>query len=346
MFQLKQLFIEQNTNQRLEWESFLNQAEIRAEASVDAVYGVYDEARLVGTGALYRNILKCVVVCEAYQGGIVLNQLISHLMDMVWQRGYTSCYVYTKPSVVQAFNYLGFKELTRVGTTLVFLEKSVHGLESYLEYLSKHTRSIDAAAIVMNANPFTLGHQYLIEKAAEMNACVYVFVVSEDTSEFPASVRKALVTQGVSHLKNVVVLDTQNYIVSAQTFPSYFLKEESDVTRIHATLDATLFHNRIAPVLSIKKRYVGEEPYSVATAIYNNVLKEILEPDIAVEIVKRKEVDHKIISATFVREALQDNNLEAVKAVVPQTTYQYLVSNEGQALIQKIRTGGTESDKV
>ena len=41
------------------------------------------------------------------------------------------------------------------------------------------------AAIVMNANPFTLGHQYLVEKAAAENDLVHLFMVSEDASLFP-----------------------------------------------------------------------------------------------------------------------------------------------------------------
>ncbi|AMC94156.1 hypothetical protein AOC36_09190 [Erysipelothrix larvae] len=342
MFQLKQLFIHRNQYQKDTWESFLKTSGIKSEASVDAVYGIYDDQTLIGTGAIYQNILKCLAISEDYQGGAALNKLISHLMDAVWQKGYTACYVYTKPSVVQSFMHLGFKEIVRVNDALVFLEKSMTGLDSYLAYLKDNKQASDnACAIVMNANPFTLGHQYLVEQASSENDCVYVFVVNEDSSQFPSAIRKELVVKGVSHLKNVVVLDTRNYMVSSQTFPSYFLKDDQDVTRVHATLDAMVFKTHIAPALSITKRFVGDEPYSFATAIYNTVLKEVLEPTIHVEILERKKINNHIVSATTVRKLLKEKNTEAVKPFVPATTYQYLISTDGQKTIEKLRTGGS-----
>ena len=37
----------------------------------------------------------------------------------------------------------------------------------------------------MNCNPFTLGHKYIVEKAARENDNVIIFVVEEDKSSFP-----------------------------------------------------------------------------------------------------------------------------------------------------------------
>lgn len=327
------------------WVAFLNDASIRHEDNVDATYGVYEDNRLIATGSIYRNILKCIAVCKDYTGGPVLNQLISFLMSEVMEQGYTTVYVYTKPESVVSFKYLGFKEIATV-EDLVFLEKAVHGFDEYLNKLKElaHDKP-DSSAIVMNANPFTKGHQYLVEYASQHSEHVYVFVLSEDISEFPAAVRFNLVKAGTAHLKNVEVVETGNYMVSSQTFPSYFLKEEADVTYVHASLDASIFR-QVAQVMHITKRFVGEEPYSQATAIYNQALSSILNPEIELEIIPRKEFDHEVISASRVRKALKINDLETVKKLVPETTLEYLVSDEGQHLVHELRNGGKYHDKV
>ena len=40
-------------------------------------------------------------------------------------------------------------------------------------------------AIVMNCNPFTLGHRYLVEYAASQVEHLYIFAIEEDKSIFP-----------------------------------------------------------------------------------------------------------------------------------------------------------------
>ena len=60
------------------------------------------------------------------------------------------------------------------------------------------------AAIVMNANPFTLGHLHLVEKASKENDILHLFIVSEDKSIIPFNERKQLIMEGTSHLKNII----------------------------------------------------------------------------------------------------------------------------------------------
>lgn len=347
MADIRRLFVHQHRDVYDMWVGFLNQANIRHEDNVEFVYGVFEGDQLIATGSIYQNILKCIAVCKDFTGGATLSQLISHLMSEVLDRGFKACYVYTKPDTTQSFEYLGFKEIGRVDGELVFLEKAINGFDSYLESIQQYRHEDGvSAAIVMNANPFTKGHQYLVESAAAAVDYVFVFVLSEDASAFPAAVRKQLVMAGVSHLDNVTVLDTGSYMVSSQTFPSYFLKESSDVTRIQAELDASIFKNRIAKTMNIRVRFVGEEPFSEATNIYNTALKTVLEPEVQLRIIPRKQEGDVVISATRVREHLYLNDLEFVKELVPTTTYDYLTSQAGQSLIEDIRNGGKSIGKV
>lgn len=336
-FQLKRLWVKENKKDKEIWETLLLQADIYSENNVEYTAGLFDGDRLIATGSISGNVLKCIAVCKKYTGGGVINKLISHLMSIVFQNGKTACYVYTKPSAKKSFAYLGFKEIEQVGDELVFMEKSTFGFPYFIERLKKqHIDGKKIASIVMNANPFTKGHLHLVETAARENDVVHLFVLSEDASVFPAKDRLELVEKGVEHLNNVYVKGTGNYMVSSATFPSYFLKEESNVTKIHATLDAIIFKKWIAKALNISKRYVGEEPCSEATNIYNESMKEVFNNEINLVILPRKSENGEIISASKVRHMLSLNDVDKLKDFVPQSTFEYLQSSKGREIQNKL----------
>lgn len=189
----------------------------------------------------------------------------------------------------------------------------------------------------MNANPFTLGHQYLVEKAASENDILHLFIVSEDASLVPFSVRKKLVMEGTAHLKNIRYHDSGPYIISNATFPSYFQKDEQAVIESHAMLDLTVF-TKIASALGINRRYVGEEPTSLVTGIYNQIMSEKLpENGIECVIVPRKENKGAVISASTVRQALKEENWPLLEELVPETTLNYFKSPDVRPVIDKIQ---------
>ena len=113
---------------------------------------------------------------------------------------------------------------------------------------------------------------------------------------------------------------------SSATFPSYFLRDraQESVARIQAKVDATLFKERVAPILNIKHRLVGKEPYSRVTEIYNESMSEVFQDDLELEIIPRLEVEGEVISATKVRQALSEGHPESIKNLVPSTTYDYI----------------------
>lgn len=181
------------------------------------------------------------------------------------------------------------------------------------------------SAIVMHANPFTLGHLYLAELAAGESSLVHVFVLSEESQDFPAIDRLLLVKEATKHLTNLIVHPTGPYLVSAATFPSYFLSADEDTTVLQATLDAKIFRHRIAPVLRIKRRYLGTEPLSRTTELYNRMLSEVFggEPELA--IVPRIETgDGRPVSATRVRKAYREEAWQELGSLVPPATLEYL----------------------
>lgn len=322
-------------------DALLEQEGIRRDRNLDYICAMYDEDyRVIATGSCFGCTLRCFAVSAAHQGEGLLNEIVTHLMEVQQERGNFQLFLYTKESTARFFGDLGFYEIARVDGTLVFMENRRDGFAGYLRALEKTRREGRSAALVMNANPFTLGHQYLVETAAGACDTLHLFLVSEDASLVPFAVRKKLVEAGVAHLPNVVCHDSGPYIISSATFPSYFLKDENAVIEGHARLDLAVFV-KIAQALGITVRYVGEEPASLVTGLYNQIMaRQLPEAGIDCVIVPRREAAGAPISASTVRKLLQKGRLEEIRALVPESTYAYFASPEAQPVLDRIRHAG------
>lgn len=320
---------------------------IRRDANLDYTCGMYDdEMHIIATGSCFGNTLRCFAVSHEHQGEGLMNSIVSHLIEFQFSRGNTHLFLYTKCNSAKFFGDLGFYEIARIDGQIVFMENRKTGFQNYLrtfakdalpEGLTAETPTRKIAALVMNANPFTLGHQYLIEKVAAENDLLHLFIVSEDASLVPFKIRKQLVMKGTAHLKNICYHDSGPYIISNATFPSYFQKDENAVIESHAMLDLTVF-TQIAKVLGITRRYVGEEPTSLVTGIYNRIMSEKLpEQGIECIVVPRKTCEDTPISASNVRLALQNGDYDTLSKLVPQTTLDYFKSPEAIPVIERIR---------
>ena len=360
--------ISHNDKTAIQSVTALLQAEgIRLDANLDYTCGMYDdEMNIIATGSCFGNTLRCLAVSSDHQGEGLMNQIISHLIEVQFNRGNTHLFLYTKCSSAKFFGDLGFYEIARIDGQIVFMENRRTGFKNYLKKLedssaqqiqalteassdntadpkSDHIPQSTAAterkiaALVMNANPFTLGHQYLVEKAARENDLLHLFIVSEDASLVPFKVRKQLVMEGTAHLDNICYHDSGPYIISNATFPSYFQKDENAVIESHAMLDLTIF-TEIAQTLGINRRYVGEEPTSLVTGIYNQIMSEKLpENGIECVIVPRKTDGEKAISASTVRQVIKDNDMDTLRKLVPESTLRYFESEDAKDVIARIR---------
>ena len=319
--------------------ALLEKEQIRMDANLDYTCAIFDETQhAIATGSCYGNTLRCFAVAHAHQGEGILHALLTHLMDVQKERGNDAVFLYTKGATAPYFQHLGFHEIARVGTEIVFLENKSDGFSSYLENLSKESpeTSGTTGAIVLNANPFTRGHLYLVEYAARECDLLHLFIVSEEMSLFPFAVRERLVRAGTAHLNNVICHASGPYIVSQSTFPSYFQKDEDAVIESHAKLDIAVF-TRIAAALGITRRYVGSEHASRVTRLYNEIMQtELPKADIECRIIPRREISGAPISASNVRRAIKDGDLAAIAQLVPETTLAYLKSPESAEVRAKI----------
>lgn len=183
-------------------------------------------------------------------------------------------------------------------------------------------------AIVMNCNPFTLGHRYLIETAKGQVDRLYVFVVEEDKSVFPFKDRIELVRMGTKDLENVIVLPSGRFMISSLTFPEYFKKETEKNVVIDSSLDLQLFGEEVAKKYNISIRFAGEEPNDAVTRQYNRNMEEIL-PKYGIEFreIRRITTEGEVISATTVRECLKNGDYKRLRKLVPESTYNWLMNN-------------------
>lgn len=319
-------------------DALLQKEGLVRDARLEEIIGVLNEDNaLVATGSLFKNTLRCIAVDEAHKGEGLLATLMTALLERQLVRGFSHVFLYTKPESARYFAGLGFHEIARVADRLVFMENRKGAFAAYIARLPKCQCHNRTAAIVMNANPFTRGHQYLLNRAAAENDVVRCFVVSEDVSLVPFAARMKLVKAGCAHLPNVTVHPSGSYMVSNATFPSYFLKEDRIVTETQARLDVEVFA-RIAVAMGITRRYIGEEPFSEITRVYNVVMLSALPfQGIECVLLPRLAEGDLAISASKVRQMLHDGTLEAIRPFVPETTYTYFLSDEGKQTIKTIQ---------
>lgn len=312
-----------------------------------------DRDEILAGGGLDGNVIKCVAVSESARSEGLMNILVSRLIVIAREEGRDSVKAFTKPENEGIFKSLGFGLLASAPKAIL-MENGRGGLPEYKKYLASLARPGRNGAIVMNANPFTKGHRYLVEQAASLVDNLYVIVVREDRSRFPYAERKAMIEAGCAGLDNVIVCEGSDYAISAATFPTYFLKKLDDATDTQVALDLDLFVNHIAKPLGVTVRFAGSEPEDALTRRYNELMAEIL-PGTSVAVVRqahqpdpelvkgaalrqaRRPIDFveiprleqkgKPLSATSLRRALDKGGFKEAMEYIPESSTPYLVAD-------------------
>lgn len=321
-------------------ESFLKTNGLRLE-KVNLYMAIQDaDENILAGGGLDGDTIKCIAVSEKARSGGLAVPLISRLISVAAQQGHTNVKVFTKPENTAIFESLGFTVLGRAPKAV--LMENGRGLAAYLSGFPVKPGMTDGV-IIMNANPFTIGHKYLIEKAAGQVDHLFVIVVKEDVSRFPYADRLAMTKAACADFSNVTVCEGSDYQISAATFPTYFLKELSDASETQMRLDLDIFARHIAPALGATVRFVGSEPQDALTARYNAIMKEVL-PAAGVQVVELPRLCHSElgeespVSASAVRKGL-DGFDGGFWHLLPETSLPYVLAEAAvTALRQELDT--------
>lgn len=332
MFHIKEVVLEE---EKLILTNFLNEYDLDYDLDIDYSILVYYQEELIATASLSNNVMKCFLVATNFIGQNITGLMFSHLVNVLMQKGISHYFVFTTPNNEEIFKSLNMKVLVTTMNTILL--EGGDNINNVLGNLKKeyHIGDGKKSCVIINANPMTLGHLYLIETAAKESEEVLVFVVSEDSSSFPFNDRFEIIKEACSQFDNVTVLPTLSYLVSKITFPKYFLKEDQLIKDEQTLVDVLIYKEYYAKIFNINKRYLGEEPLSFNTNIYNKVLKDYLNSNL--KIIKRKKEGSKVISASLVRKLIKANKISQIKKYVPSATYNYLLSEKGKAIISKIQ---------
>lgn len=294
------------TGQKLDdYKAFLASLELDYDENVKfTVLCLDDEGAIIAGGSLDGRICKCIGVSEDHQGEGLTATVVTELRKEAFLQGEDHLFLFTKPKNRMQFLDMAFFPIAQTKDVLL-MESRRNAARNYAKSLAEEADG-EIGAIIMNANPFTAGHRYLIEKALERVSLLHVFVVSEDRSYFSFAERWKRVAEGTKDLPQVRMHETKDYLISSVTFPTYFIKEKARAEDVRCALDLTVFADVFAKEMGITVRYVGTEPLDPVTARYNEIMKEMLPPKgIEVVEVPRLTINGEIVSATKVREKLR-----------------------------------------
>ncbi|MBR5061435.1 MAG: [Prevotella sp.] len=281
---------------------------------------------ILAGGGLSGNVIKCIAVKQGLRDAKLSLTIISHLISTASSYGIHQLKIFTKPENEKMFESLGFQTIAK--SEHAILQENDNSLLLFKKRLASLRQDFPSGIIILNANPFTKGHRYLIEQASKKVNHLIVMVVEEDLSRFSYAERRAMVEAGCQDLPRVTVCSTDSYAVSAATFPTYFLKELDKATDTQIMLDLDLFVRHIAPTLNIQTRFIGSEPSDPLTQRYNELMKEYLPTQgIAVEEVPRLHQDHVHVSASSLRGYLKAHSLQQASALAFPTTIPYLIAD-------------------
>lgn len=305
----------------------------------EKTYVIRDKGKIIATGSVDGNILKYFFTTEEYKGqgtmAIIFNALLNYLIE----KGIDSFFVFTTPNNINIFKSLGLKEVYSTEDVSLF-EGGFYNYDRWIKKVKYELgeKKATRGSIIMNCNPMTLGHKYLIEKALDTVDELIIFLVEEDKSVFPFEDRYSIIREETRGYEGLKVLASGPYIISQATFPTYFLKEEDDMLEVYTNLDGSIFANRIGEDLEIDIRFLGTEPEDRVTGQYNKSLKNILEKNnIDVQIIDRIKKEDDVISASKVRHLLKKGKLEQSFDYLPEATISYLKSEKGKEIINSMK---------
>ena len=190
-YQILKVYPSDKRTNRLVSELLIKEG-IRKDGNLDYTCAMFDDdMNVIATGSCFGNTMRCMAVDSSHQGEGLMNEIVTHLMEVQFARGNMHLFLYTKCNSAKFFGDLGFYEIVRVDGQIVFMENRKTGFSGYLEKLKKETCECKAytdlanadkrcltghaaaftdgsgtsapviSALVMNANPFTLGHLLL-----------------------------------------------------------------------------------------------------------------------------------------------------------------------------------------
>lgn len=202
-------------------------------------------------------------------------------------------------------------------------------LKKYCDWISSQSfcnKKDKTGCVVINANPYTLGHRYLIKEALKKCDQLYIIIVEQNTGDFIFNERFQMVNSEWKNYPNIKILSGGNVLTSSLGFPEYFNRTHQ-LKDSNPLLNHKIFAEYVAPILGINIRFFGVETNDEVTALLNKTAISYLpSKGIEVIIIDRKRINSTPISAKTVRRLYAERNFEALIPLVPFSTYRSLIN--------------------
>ena len=143
--------------------AFLKTFDFDYEKNNDLNLYIEQDEKIIATVSVADYIIKNFAIAKEYQGMNLGNFLLSHCFQKLAAKNIVYYQVYTKPEHKKIFLDLNFSEIITVNHTCL-LETKNFSIRQVLPKIKEnyHITTKDNGVIVVNANPFTNGHLYLI----------------------------------------------------------------------------------------------------------------------------------------------------------------------------------------
>ncbi len=310
---------------------FLKENNLTYTGNTDFSVFLEDEREIVATGSTLKNVIKYTAVAASHRSEGLLASIMTPLMQHIMYLAEEHIFIYTSPANHLMFKDFGFFPVAET-SDVILLENRKKGIQEWMREVLADTEERfgnlpegqTPGAIVMNCDPFTMGHRYLIEYAANRSSILHLFILSSGGT-FTPDERFRMVQEGTHDIHNVILHKASDYIVSPATFPTYFIKAQDRTHEVSCALDIEIFSRIIAPALHLATRFVGTEPFCPVTSVYNRMMRERL-PASGINFIEipRLEVSGRAVSASEVRRLYHRGSWEELAEIVPATTYQIL----------------------
>ncbi|MBZ7986895.1 GNAT family N-acetyltransferase [Campylobacter canadensis] len=308
-----------DNKQKLLLIDFIKANSLEFSDEIDLAFVVFYKDKIIACICKFKLMIKYVIIDKEHQKENIFSLLLNTMITYAKEQNINTLRLCTCKHNAIKFQNFSFRLLC-TSKELCLLE---YGYSLFDEFINNIRAKLDTnksyTSIVMNANPFTLGHKYLIDCALKHNENLILFIVSEDKSFFTFKERFMIVKENLKKYKNILIFPSGDYIISNATFSTYFLKQDINLAKSY--LDAKIFSSLIAPCLNIKSRFVGSEPNCKVTNAYNMALKECFKEDnLDLFELSRISINNKIISASLIRKYIAENNFNEIKKYLSDTS--------------------------
>lgn len=126
-----------NPNEIKEVTDFLSSFALKYDNSIDYTIVARDNQQIIATASKDKNIVKCFAIDNKYQGEGLSTQLLTNLINRMFDEGYYHSLVFTKLDNKELFRGMGYKEVAHTDK-VILMEMGNKNINKTLDKIIKN----------------------------------------------------------------------------------------------------------------------------------------------------------------------------------------------------------------